>query len=215
MKYSYLLIVPLVLSLLAASCNQQTGLTATATPAPTQSETSDTAAIPVETMGNPTLNTEPTNTTSPANQPNVNQGIAIGEPHPQSPDNKPPVDNPTPSDTPQADDGKPLPTIANGTYTAYSTEALTEAQSKNRKVVLFFHAAWCHECREADKDFSSNLNKIPTNVTIFKVDYDSSKELKTKYGITHQHTFVQIDSEGGQITKWVGGGIDNLIKYIK
>jgi thiol-disulfide isomerase/thioredoxin len=210
---SYLVITPLVLGLLAASCDQQAQVTTDILVPPAETaQSSSQTEITNTTTGSSSTPTTPVSTPV---QTTTNQGIAIGEPHPQSPDNKPPVGDPVLTDTTPEDDGKPLPTIANGTYEAYSTEALTAAQSKNRKVVLFFHATWCPECREADKDFTSNLNKIPSNVSVFKVDYDSSKDLKTKYGITHQHTFVQIDSEGTQITKWVGGGVDNLIKYIK
>ena len=36
-----------------------------------------------------------------------------------------------------------------------------------------------------------------------------------KYGITYQHTFVQIDAEGKEITKWNGGKIDELLTNIK
>jgi hypothetical protein len=50
---------------------------------------------------------------------------------------------------------------------------------------------------------------------VFKTDYDTSNDLKTKYGVTYQHTFVQIDSSGNAITKWVGGDTAALIKNIK
>jgi thioredoxin 1 len=36
------------------------------------------------------------------------------------------------------------------------------------------------------------------------VDFDDSIELRKKYGVTVQHTFVQIDSSGGAIGKWSG-----------
>ena len=41
------------------------------------------------------------------------------------------------------------------------------------------------------------------------------KELAQKYSITYQHTFVQIDAEGKEITKWNGGKIDELLTNIK
>jgi hypothetical protein len=48
-----------------------------------------------------------------------------------------------------------------------------------------------------------------------KTDYDSNNELKKKYGVTYQHTFVQIDSNGNMITKWNGGDIDTLKQNLK
>lgn len=102
-----------------------------------------------------------------------------------------------------------------GVYTDYSAEALNEAFKNNGRVVLFFHAKWCPFCKEADKAFSSRAAEIPTGVTVLKTDYDTQKELKTKYGVTYQHTFVQVDSNKNQVTKWNGGDIEELIKNLK
>jgi hypothetical protein len=52
-------------------------------------------------------------------------------------------------------------------------------------------------------------------VTVLKIDYDSNTQLKQKYGVTYQHTFVQIDNNESLVTKWNGGDIDNLIKYLQ
>lgn len=102
-----------------------------------------------------------------------------------------------------------------GSYQNYSPELVKSEQGAGRTVVLFFHATWCPECRAADKAFTANLDKIPQGVSLLKTDYDSNPNLKKKYGVTYQHTFVQIDSEGNLVSKWTGGDIDNLIKYLK
>jgi hypothetical protein len=36
------------------------------------------------------------------------------------------------------------------------------------------------------------------------VDYDNSTALKQKYGVTMQHTLVQVDAKGNLIAKWTG-----------
>lgn len=87
-----------------------------------------------------------------------------------------------------------------GSYEAYAPEKLAKADSGD--VVLFFRAAWCPTCRALDADIRSNLGDIPEGVTILDVNYDNSTALKQKYGVTYQHTLVQVDSEGNQITKW-------------
>lgn len=102
-----------------------------------------------------------------------------------------------------------------GSYKDYSPAAVTSEFKAGNKVVLFFHATWCPTCKQADAAFKTNAGQIPAGVTVLKTDYDSNTELKQKYGITYQHTFVQIDSAGNEITKWNGGDIDNLKKYIK
>jgi thiol-disulfide isomerase/thioredoxin len=72
-------------------------------------------------------------------------------------------------------------------------------------VVLFFKASWCPSCRAVDADIKANVTKIPELLTIMEVDYDNSVALKQKYGVTTQHTFVQVDESGNLIKKWNGG----------
>ena len=91
--------------------------------------------------------------------------------------------------------------LINGTYEAYAPEKL--AMANDGDVVLFFHATWCPSCRAADKAISSASN-IPSGLTILKLDYDKETELRKKYKLTTQHSFVQVDSQGNLIKKWIG-----------
>ena len=102
-----------------------------------------------------------------------------------------------------------------GSYKDYSIATVEAEQKAGNKVVLFFHAPWCPFCKAANTEFMSRANEIPTGVTVLKTDYDSNSELKQKYGVTYQHTFVQIDNDENQVSKWNGGDIDNLKKYLK
>jgi thiol-disulfide isomerase/thioredoxin len=63
------------------------------------------------------------------------------------------------------------------------------------RTVLFFNAAWCPSCRSTDGEINQNLSKIPSDLLILGVDYDSAKDLKVKYGVTSQHTFVLVDAQ--------------------
>lgn len=89
-----------------------------------------------------------------------------------------------------------------GSYEPYAPEKLALAESGD--VVLFFRASWCPTCRALDANIRANLKAIPANVTILDVNYDTEKDLKKKYGVTYQHTMVQVDATGNQITKWSG-----------
>jgi len=102
-----------------------------------------------------------------------------------------------------------------GSYKEYSSQTLANEQAAGNKVVLFFYADWCPYCRTADKAFTDNLDKIPAGVTVLKTDYDSNKDLKKKYGVTTQHTFVQIDDKQEKVTLWVSGDVELLQKNIK
>jgi thiol-disulfide isomerase/thioredoxin len=102
-----------------------------------------------------------------------------------------------------------------GEYLDYSPETLQTELAEDHKVVLFFHAPWCPFCKAANAAFKAKLDQIPSNVVVLKTDYDSNSALKQKYGVTYQHTFVQIDKNGNLISKWNGGDVDNLKKYLK
>lgn len=58
-------------------------------------------------------------------------------------------------------------------------------------------------------------DKIPENMVLMKTDYDTYTELKKKYGVTYQHTFVQVDENGNELTKWNGGGVNELEANLK
>ena len=79
--------------------------------------------------------------------------------------------------------------------------------------VLFFHADWCPLCRVDMRQIDSRLHELG-NITVVVVDYDRFAELKKRYGITYQHTYVQIDGDGEKIALWNGGGVDGILDNI-
>lgn len=83
--------------------------------------------------------------------------------------------------------------------------------ASEKPTVLFFNASWCPSCKGAVKDFKANESDIKDYYLIL-VDYDNSDDLQKKYGVSYQHTFVQIDSEGEAVTKWNGGGVSELLE---
>lgn len=69
-------------------------------------------------------------------------------------------------------------------------------------IVLFFHADRCPTCNEAEKNFLQN--DIPEGLTILKVDFDTARDLKQKYGILTQTSYVLIRPDGSMIKRWIG-----------
>lgn len=101
-----------------------------------------------------------------------------------------------------------------GSYEAYSADKFARAETGD--LVLFFHASWCPSCRGLNSDIEKNVGAIPAGVTILKTDYDKETELKKKYGVTYQHTLVQVDKDGNMIKKWSGGSkLSNLLSQIQ
>lgn len=76
--------------------------------------------------------------------------------------------------------------------------------------ILFFHAAWCPDCKKADTDLTEIYKAGGATVATYKVDYDSQTELKQRYGITNQHTFVVISGEGDPIKVITGPTVEQL-----
>lgn len=101
-----------------------------------------------------------------------------------------------------------------GSYEAYSADKLERAGTGD--VILFFHASWCPSCRGLNADIEKNQSAIPSGVSLLKVDYDTESELKKKYGVTYQHTLVQVDANGTMIKKWSGSPtLTNLVAEIE
>lgn len=86
---------------------------------------------------------------------------------------------------------------------------------------MFFFASWCPTCKPTDLDLKANSSEIPSDVTVIRVNYNDpetdqiEKDLAKKYGVTYQHTFVQIDGQGNEITKWNGGKTAELLAKLK
>ncbi len=97
---------------------------------------------------------------------------------------------------------------------AFTSEADAQALVARGPVVYFFKANWCPTCQALQKELDTGINTLPNGTTIVTVDYDNSKALQTKYAVTYQHTLVQIDATGAEITKWQGGGVVQIAEKI-
>lgn len=94
--------------------------------------------------------------------------------------------------------------VANGDYVTYKNYKSEAKKYQDSRVVLFFNASWCSTCKIARDNFEANLKEIPADMAIVIVDFDNSTDLRKKYGVTLQHTFVHIDSQEEAIKKWSG-----------
>ena len=97
-----------------------------------------------------------------------------------------------------------------GRYADYSAEAAADVCYTD--TILFFHAPWCPECRGFEKAIESGT--VPDGAQILKVDYDSATDLRKKYEVTIQSTFVRVDATGKRIKLWSGYGQDKSVDAI-
>ena len=103
----------------------------------------------------------------------------------------PETSEPLPSEEPTAP-------VTPGAYVPYSESAIASAEGR---VLLFFHAPWCPQCRSIESDIDAA--GVPDGVTIIKVDYDSNQPLRQQYGVTLQTTFVEVTSSGDALQSHV------------
>ena len=96
------------------------------------------------------------------------------------------------------------------TFTSLAAAQLLAAQGPT---VLFFSASWCPTCRAAMRELEAGVERLG-GVVVVVVDYDRAGELKKRYGVTYQHTWVRIDSRGGKLAVWSGGGVEELLRRI-
>lgn len=113
---------------------------------------------------------------------------------------KPAATTATPASAVSASPPAPAATAQPGEYSGYDAYKL--ARANGGKVVIFFAATWCETCQALDKDIRANLGSIPANVTILNANYDTQNKLEQRYGVTFQHTLVQVDASGNLLKKW-------------
>ncbi len=91
---------------------------------------------------------------------------------------------------------------AGGSYVTRAEYEADPAAYSGTKVVYFFHASWCPSCRATEK--AIDAHGVPAGLTVVKVDYDTETDLRRTYGVTQQHTFVQVDGAGKELATWTG-----------
>jgi thiol-disulfide isomerase/thioredoxin len=101
-----------------------------------------------------------------------------------------------------------------GTYVTRADYDADPSKYADTKKVYFFHASWCPICQGIHKEIEADGSKIPAGVTLIKTDFDSATDLRQKYGVTTQYTFVQVDSSGNESSQWSATTLDKAIAGI-
>ena len=102
---------------------------------------------------------------------------------------------------------------SSGTKVIFATLDAAQALAAKHPTVLFFSADWCPYCQADLRDINANGDRLG-DVAIVVADYDKAAELKAKYRVTVQNTYVQIDANGKQKAIWMGGGVDGILSHL-
>lgn len=100
--------------------------------------------------------------------------------------------------------------LTEGRYVDYADENI--AAAGYNETILFFYASWCPECRAFDQAILES--GVPDGVQILKVNYDTATDLRKKYEVTLQSSFVSVTDSGDKIVYWQGYGKDKSIEAI-
>lgn len=106
---------------------------------------------------------------------------------------------------PQPVEELPAPAVssaAHGNYITYQEYTDNTEQYSNSRLVYFFRTGWCFACKVVAAELKANLAVIPENTTFVEVDFDTQTELRDKYNVATQTTFVQVDSKGESVAQW-------------
>ncbi len=95
----------------------------------------------------------------------------------------------------------------------YSTESFEG--SKTTKRILFFYSDQAPKSVTLGQEITLLSDKIPENVTILRVNYDSETELKTEYKILIPGVLIQIDQDNREIFRWTDDKFEDVLKSIK
>ncbi len=102
-----------------------------------------------------------------------------------------------------------------GSYVTLANYTKDPNSYADSKKVYFFHASWCLICQGIDKEASADMTKVPADVTLIKTDFDTATELRKKYGVTTQYTFVQVDASGNETAQWSATSLADALAGIK
>lgn len=102
-----------------------------------------------------------------------------------------------------------------GTYVTLADYNKDPSKYTDSTKVYFFHASWCSICQGIEKEIIADVSKVPAGVTLIKTDFDSSTDLRKKYGVTVQYTFVQVDDSGNKTAQWSATTLAKAIAPIK
>lgn len=91
--------------------------------------------------------------------------------------------------------------IGQGANGGVYMEYFESAVGNGAEAILFFHAPWCPYCAENHNRLTEWYGAETFSRTVLKVDFDTATELKQRYGVTQQDTFVLVNGDGDSLSQ--------------
>lgn len=108
---------------------------------------------------------------------------------------------PTAAD-PSADRQAPTAAVATDrdTYRKGPPQSFEDGKRK----VLFFHAGWCPYCKAHDVALRAWDLEAPLPLDVYNIDFDASLDLRSRFGVLSQDTFILVDGNGNKLAELSG-----------
>lgn len=98
-------------------------------------------------------------------------------------------------------------------------DALKQAESEKKLVLVDFTATWCGWCTKLKEEVFSKdefTQYVADKFVLVAIDADKNKELVDKYGVQGFPTIMVLDGEGKEVHKIVGfKPLDGFIEELK
>lgn len=105
--------------------------------------------------------------------------------------------------------------MAPASYVSYKDYMAAKEKFAGNKIVLFFNASWCPACRSINEALTADPSRVPGKTTLVSVDYDQYTDLRQQYGVTMQHTFVELDAQDKRVRQWASTSVEGLLKELQ
>lgn len=104
-------------------------------------------------------------------------------------------------------------TYQSGAIQDFNQAAYEKALADGKTVFLDFHADWCPVCVENKPKIKAAFEKADQNTVGFIVNYDTEKELRKKYNVTTQSTYILV--KGDETERIIGAQTeDQFMRFI-
>ena len=98
-------------------------------------------------------------------------------------------------------------------YKPYSSAEFENMTGK--PFAVFFHAGWCPKCQALEANINKVLSSLPESFRVLKADFDKETELKAKYGVTMQTTFIIIDANGEAVETLANPSLEQITNSLE
>ncbi|HMP00672.1 MAG TPA: thioredoxin family protein [Kiritimatiellia bacterium] len=87
----------------------------------------------------------------------------------------------------------------------YDEASFKQVLEQGGTAVLEFNAPWCGTCKRQGAVLEALAGQAElAHITVFKVDFDSAKDLRKTWGVKKQSTLVLVGAGGDEVARSMG-----------